>query len=157
LEDALSPTWSNVVGGQTAIRDAVRRELRFDSPEGKAYRLNEEIATLVVRPRGWHLEERHILVNGEPMSASLADAGLALFHNRAEWVGRGSGPFFYLPKMQAAAEARLWADVFDWAEERLGLPAGATRATVLIETIHAAFQMDEILHALGAHATGLNA
>jgi malate synthase len=157
LEDALSPTWANVVGGQAAIRDAVRRELRFDSPDGKAYRLNDEIATLVVRPRGWHLEEQHVRVGGRPMSASLFDAGLALFHNGAEWVRRDSGPFFYLPKLQAAAEARLWADVFDWAEERLGLPAGASRATVLIETIHGAFQMDEILHALGSHATGLNA
>jgi malate synthase len=157
LEDALSPTWSNVVGGQAAIRDAVRRELRFDSADGKAYRLNDAIATLVVRPRGWHLEERHVIVDGRPMSASLVDAGLALFHNGAEWVRRDSGPFFYLPKLQAAAEARLWADVFDWSEARLGLPAGATRATVLIETIHAAFQIDEILHALGAHATGLNA
>ena len=157
LEDALSPTWANVVGGQAAIRAAVRHDLRFDSPEGKAYRLNDRIATLVVRPRGWHLDERHVLVDGRPMSASLFDAGLALFHNGAEWVRRGMGPFFYLPKLQSAAEARLWADAFDWAETRLGLPAGATRATVLIETIHAAFQMDEILHALGPHATGLNA
>ncbi|HEY7131607.1 MAG TPA: malate synthase A [Candidatus Limnocylindrales bacterium] len=157
LEDALSPTWANVVGGQAAIRDAVRRELRFDSPDGREYRLNDAIATLVVRPRGWHLEERHAVVDGRPMSASLFDAGLALFHNGVEWVRRDSGPFFYLPKLQAAAEARLWADVLDWAEARLGLPAGASRATVLIETIHAAFQMDEILHALGPHATGLNA
>src|SRR6478752_206166 len=157
LEDALSPTWGNIVGGQAAIRDAVRRDLRFDSPDGRAYRLNDEIATLVVRPRGWHLEERHLLVDGRPMSASLVDAGLALFHNGAEWVRRDAGPFFYLPKLQAAAEAALWRDVFDWAEAQLGLPAGATRATVLIETIHAAFAMDEILHALGPHATGLNA
>jgi malate synthase len=157
LEDALSPTWANVVDGQAAIRAAVRGELTFDSPEGKSYRLKERIATLVVRPRGWHLEERHALADGRPVSASLFDVGLALFHNGAEWVRRQSGPFFYLPKLQAAAEARLWADVFDWAEARLGLPAGATRATVLIETIHAAFQMDEILHALGSHATGLNA
>src|SRR3954470_20939499 len=157
LEDALSPTWSNVVAGQAAIRDAVRRELQFESPDGRGYRLNDEIATLVVRPRGWHLEERHLLVDGRPMSASLVDAGLALFHNGSEWVRRESGPFFYLPKLQAAAEAGLWRDVFDWAEERLGLPAGASRATVLIETIHAAFQMDEILQALGSHATALNA
>ena len=157
LEDALSPTWANVVGGQKTIRDAVRRELTFDSPEGKSYRLADEIATLVVRPRGWHLEERHLVLHGRPLSASLVDAGLAIFHNGAEWVRRETGPFFDLPKLQAAAEARLWADVFDWSEARLGLPAGATRATVLIETIHAAFQMDEILHALGPHATGLNA
>ena len=157
LEDSLSPGWANVVGGQAAIRSAVRGELQFDSPEGKAYRLADGIATLVIRPRGWHLDERHALVDGRPMSASLFDAGLDLFHNGAERIRRGAAPFYYLPKLQAAAEARLWADVFDWAEGRLGLPAGATRATVLIETIHAAFQMDEILHALGAHATGLNA
>jgi malate synthase len=157
LEDALSPTWSNVVGGQAAIRDAVRRELGFVSPDGRTYRLNDEIATLVVRPRGWHLDERHLLVDGRPMSASLFDAGLDLFHNGAERMRRGVAPFFYLPKLQAASEARLWADMFDWAEERLGLPAGSVRATVLIETIHAAFQMDEILHALGSHATALNA
>jgi malate synthase len=157
LEDALSPTWANVIGGQAAIHAAVRRELRFDSPDGRAYRLNDEIATLVVRPRGWHLEERHLVVDGRPMSASLVDAGLTLFHNGAEWIRRDAGPFFYLPKLQAAAEAALWRDVFDWAEARLGLPAGATRATVLIETIHAAFAMDEILYALGPHATGLNA
>jgi malate synthase len=157
LEDSLSPGWANVVGGQVAIRSAVRRELRFDSPEGKPYRLNDDIATLVVRPRGWHLEERHVLVDGRPMSASLFDAGLDLFHNGAEHVRHGDAPFYYLPKLQAATEAALWADVFDWSEDRLGLPSGCTRATVLIETIHAAFQMDEILHALGPHATGLNA
>ncbi len=157
LEDSLSPGWANVVGGQIAIRSAVRHDLRFDSPEGKLYRLNDEIATLVVRPRGWHLEERHVLVDGRPMSASLFDAGLDLFHNGGERVRRGVAPYYYLPKLQAATEAALWSDVFDWSEARLGLPAGATRATVLIETIHAAFQMDEILHALGPHATGLNA
>jgi malate synthase len=157
LEDSLSPGWENVVGGQVAIRSAVRRELQFDSPDGKAYRLNDDVATLVIRPRGWHLEERHALVDGRPMSASLFDAGLDLFHNAGERVRRGNGPFYYLPKLQAAAEARLWADVFDWAEDRLGLARGSVRATVLIETIHAAFQMDEILHALGPHATGLNA
>jgi malate synthase len=157
LEDSLSPGWANVVGGQAAIRSAVRGDLRFDSPEGKAYRLNDRVATLVVRPRGWHLEESHVLVDGRPMSASLFDAGLELFHNGTERTARGGGPLYYLPKLQAATEAALWADVFDWAETRLGIPAGATRATVLIETIHAAFQMDEILHALGSHATGLNA
>jgi malate synthase len=157
LEDSLSPGWANVVGAQVAIRSAVRHELQFDSPEGKAYRLNDEIATLVIRPRGWHLEERHALVDGRPMSASLFDAGLDLFHNAGERARRGNGPYYYLPKLQAAAEARLWADVFDWAEDRLGLARGSVRATVLIETIHAAFQMDEILHALGPHATGLNA
>src|SRR5438034_5673370 len=157
LEDALSPSWANIVGGQAAIRAAVRGALRFDSPEGKAYRLGDRLATLLVRPRGWHLEERHALVAGRPMSASLFDAGLDLFHNAAERVRRGIAPYYYLPKLQAATEARLWADVFDRAEDRLGIPRGSVRATVLIETIHAAFQMDEILHALGPHATALNA
>jgi malate synthase len=157
LEDALSPTWANVVGGQAAIRDAVRGELNFTSPEGKAYRLGDRLAQLVIRPRGWHLEERNVVIDGVPASASLVDAGLFLFHNGAERIRRGTGPYFYLPKLQAASEAQLWADLFDWAEARLGLEAGAIRATVLIETIHAAFQMDEILHALGRHATGLNA
>jgi malate synthase len=157
LEDSLSPTWANVVGGQAALRHAVRHELVFDSPEGKAYSLNERVATLVVRPRGWHLDERHVVVDGRPVSASLFDTGLYLFHNAAERLGRGSAPYFYLPKLQSASEASLWAAVFQWAEERLGLQPGAIRATVLIETIHAAFQMDEILHALGPYAAGLNA
>jgi malate synthase len=157
LEDSLSPSWANVVGGQAALRSAVRHELTFDSPEGKAYRLNERIATLVVRPRGWHLDERHVLVDGQPISASLFDAGLYLFHNAAERERRGSAPYFYLPKLQSAREAGLWADVFAWSEQRLGVAPGSIRATVLIETIHAAFQMDEILHALGPSAAGLNA
>ncbi len=157
LEDALSPTWANVVGGQVALRDAVRGELAFTSPEGKAYRVGANPAQLVVRPRGWHLEERHLALDGRPLSASLVDAGLYLFHNGAERVRRGTAPYLYLPKLQAAAEASLWHDVFTFAEERLGIPPGSTRTTVLIETIHAAFQMDEILHALGPHAAGLNA
>jgi malate synthase len=157
LEDSLSPTWANVVGGQAALCSAVRHELTFDSPEGKAYRLNDRIATLVVRPRGWHLDERHVLVDGRPVSASLFDAGLYLFHNATERERRGTAPYFYLPKLQSAAEASLWAAVFAWAEERLGVAPGSIRATVLIETIHAAFQMDEILHALGPYAAGLNA
>jgi malate synthase len=157
LEDSLSPTWANVIGGQAALRDAVRHELVFDSPEGKAYRLNERIATLVVRPRGWHLDERHVAVDGRPVGASLFDAGLYLFHNAAERLRRGSAPYFYLPKLQSAAEASLWAAVFEWTEHRLDIPPGSIRATVLIETIHAAFQMDEILRALGPYAAGLNA
>jgi malate synthase len=157
LEDSLSPTWANVVGGQAALRAAVRRELTFDSPEGKAYRLNDELATLVVRPRGWHLIERHVLVDGTPISASLFDFGLYFFHNAAELLRRGSGPYFYLPKLEGRAEARLWNDVFVHAEEALGIPRGSIRATVLIETILAAFEMDEILHELREHAAGLNA
>ena len=157
LEDALSPTWANVVGGQQAIADAVRGTLAFTSPDGREYRLGERVATLLVRPRGWHLDERHLRVDGAPVSASLFDAGLYLFHNAAERVRRGTGPYFYLPKLQSAAEARLWADVFAHAEPALGIPRGSVRATVLIETIHAAFQMDEILHELGPYAAGLNA
>ncbi|MBA2720368.1 MAG: malate synthase A, partial [Chloroflexi bacterium] len=157
LEDALSPTWANVIGGQSALRDAVRGELAFTSPEGKAYRVGERPAQLVVRPRGWHLEERHLTLDGAPLSASLVDAGLYLFHNGAERIRRGTAPYFYLPKLQSAAEAGLWADVFRRAEDRLGIPAGSVRTTVLIETIHAAFAMDEILHALGPYAAGLNA
>ncbi|HET7472039.1 MAG TPA: malate synthase A [Candidatus Limnocylindrales bacterium] len=157
LEDALSPTWANVVGGQVALRDAVRGELTFTSPEGKAYRVGDRPAQLVVRPRGWHLEERHLRLDGRPLSAALVDAGLYLFHDGAERVRRGTAPYLYLPKLQAAAEAALWHDVFAFAEERLVIPRGSIRTTVLIETIHAAFQMDEILHALGPYAGGLNA
>jgi malate synthase len=157
LEDALSPTWANVVGGQAAIRDAVRRQLSYDSPEGKSYRLNEKIATLVVRPRGWHLEESHVLVDGVPLSASLFDFGLFLFHNGRELLERGSGPYVYLPKLEGHLEARLWNDVFWAAQSILGIPGGSIRATVLIESILAAFEMNEILHELREHAAGLNA
>ena len=157
LEDALSPTWENVVGGQAALRDAVRGQLAFTSPEAKAYEVGERPAVLLVRPRGWHLEERHLLVEGSPMSASLFDAGLYLFHNAAERLARGTGPYLYLPKLQSHLEARLWNDVFLWAQDALGIPRGSIRATVLIETIHAAFQMDEILWELREHSSGLNA
>jgi malate synthase len=157
LEDALSPTWANVVGGQLALKKAVRRELSFTSPEGKAYRLNDVVATLLVRPRGWHLVERHVLVDGLPMSASLFDFGLYFFHNAAETVARGTGPYFYLPKLESHREARLWNEVFVHAQTSLGIPRGTIRATVLIETILAAFEMDEILHELREHAAGLNA
>jgi malate synthase len=157
LEDALSPTWENVVGGQAALIDAVRRELTFESPEGKAYRLNERIATLLVRPRGWHLVESGVLVDGVPVSASLFDFGLYLFHNGVEALRRGSGPYFYLAKLENHAEARLWNQVFVHGQETLGIPRGSIRATVLIETILAAFEMDEILYELREHAAGLNA
>jgi malate synthase len=156
FEDALSPTWSNVVGGQLAVQDAVRRTLAFETPE-KSYRLDATTATLVVRPRGWHLEERHLLVDGRPVSASLFDAGLHLFHNAAEALERGSGPYFYLPKLESHLEARLWNDVFVHAQAAAGVPRGSVRATVLIETILAAFEMDEILFELREHAAGLNA
>jgi malate synthase len=157
LEDSLSPTWANVVGGQVALRSGVRRQLTFESPEGKSYRLGERLATLVVRPRGWHLEEAHVLVDGAPMSASLFDFGLCLFHNARESLDRGSGPYFYLPKLESHLEARLWNDVFVFAQERLDIPRGTIRATVLIETILAAFEMDEILYELREHSAGLNA
>jgi malate synthase len=157
FEDALSPTWANVVGGQAALIDAVRRQLEFSSPEGKEYRLNDEVATLVVRPRGWHLVERHIEVDGQPISGSLFDFGLYLLHSGAELLRRGSGPYFYLAKLQGHEEARLWNDVFVWAQDVVGVPRGSIRATVLIETIWAAFEMDEILYELRDHAAGLNA
>jgi malate synthase len=156
FEDALSPTWSNVVAGQAAVQDAVRRTLAFETPE-KGYRLDEKTATLLVRPRGWHLEERHLVVDGRPMSASLFDAGLHLFHNAAEALARGSGPYFYLAKLESHLEARLWNDVFVHAQAAAGIPRGSVRATVLIETILAAFEMDEILFELREHAAGLNA
>lgn len=157
FEDANSPTWANVLEGQVNLRDAIRRTIRFDNPDGRVYELNEKTATLVVRPRGWHLDECHVEVDDEPMSASLFDFGLYMFHNGAELIERGSGPYFYLPKLESHLEARLWNDVFVAAQEQLGIPAGTIRATVLIETIMAAFEMDEILYELRQHASGLNA
>jgi malate synthase len=157
FEDALSPTWENVVTGQWALREAVRRRLAFQTDE-KAYSLNPgELATLVVRPRGWHLEEGHVRVDGSPISASLFDFGLAFFHNARELLDRGSGPYFYLPKLESHLEAELWNEVFVAAQEALDIPQGSVRATVLIETILAAFEMDEILYELRDHAAGLNA
>ncbi|HEU4995567.1 MAG TPA: malate synthase A [Gemmatimonadaceae bacterium] len=157
LEDALSPTWSNVVDGQGALMDAVRRTLRFTSPEGKQYTLKDSLATLVVRPRGWHLDESHATVAGTPVSASLFDFGLYFFHNARETLARGTGPYFYLPKMESHLEARLWNDVFGFAQDSLGVPRGSIRATMLIETIYAAFEMEEMLYELREHAAGLNA
>ncbi|HEU5434765.1 MAG TPA: malate synthase A, partial [Thermomicrobiales bacterium] len=157
LEDASSPTWRNVVEGQHNLIDAVRRTISFTNPDGRVYALNETTATLLLRPRGWHLDERHVLVDGEPVSASLFDFGLYFFHNAAELIDRGSGPYFYLPKLQSHREARLWNDVFNAAQDRLGIPRGTIRATVLIETLPAAFEMDDILHELREHAAGLNA
>jgi malate synthase len=156
LEDSCSPTWANVVGGQRNLRDAVRRTLAMEAG-GKSYRLADRTATLVVRPRGWHLEERHLLLDGAPMSASLVDFGLYFFHNAQELIARGSGPYFYLPKMEGHREARLWNEVFVAAQEALGIPRGTVRATALIETLPAAFEMEEILYELREHAAGLNA
>jgi malate synthase len=157
FEDANSPGWHNMIEGQVNLKDAVRRTIEFTSPEGKKYELGEDPATLFVRPRGWHLDERHILVDGEPMSGSLVDFGLYTYHNAAELLGRGTGPYFYVPKLESHLEARLWNDVFVHTEGYLGIPAGSIRATVLIETILAAFEMDEILYELRDHSAGLNA
>ena len=157
LEDALSPTWANVIGGQAALFDAVRGTLAFDAPEGKVYRLGQRVAQLFVRPRGWHLAESHLRVDGEPISASLFDAGLYLFWNARERLARGTGPYLYLPKLESHLEARLWNDVFVWIQDALGIPRGSIRATVLIETLPAAFEMEEILFELREHSAGLNA
>src|SRR5438105_5376280 len=157
FEDALSPTWSNIVVGHQNLKDAVRRTLSFTSPEGKQYKLNQKIATLLVRPRGWHLPEKHVLVDGQPVSGSLIDFALTLFHNAREQLDRGTGPYFYLPKLESHLEARLWNDAFLLAQEALKIPRGTIRATVLIETLPAAFEMDEILYELRDHMSGLNA
>jgi len=162
LEDASTPHWGNVVGGQVVLRDATRRTLAFTSPEGKHYALRPEgdgdrLAVMVVRPRGWHLDEAHVRVDGAPAVGALVDFGLHFFHNAAELVARGSGPYYYLPKTESHLEARLWDDVFTHAQSELGLPHGTVRATVLVETIPAAFEMEEILYELRDHASGLNA
>lgn len=161
-EDATSPTWANIIGGQINLFDAIRRQIDFVSPEGKEYRLGEQTPTIVFRPRGWHLVEKHMrFVDApgiaSPASASLVDFGLYLFHNAHELIERGTGPYFYLPKLETHLEARLWDDVFTVSEELLGLPHGTIRATVLIETIPAAFEMEEILYELRDHCAGLNA
>jgi malate synthase len=159
FEDANTPHWENVVAGQVNVFDAVRRTITFTSPEGKRYELSNEgrLPTIVPRPRGWHLDEKHVLADGGPVAAAFVDFGLCFFHNAHELVARGSGPYFYLPKMESHLEARLWNDVFSFAENAIGMPYGTIRATVLIETIPAAFEMDEILYELRDHASGLNA
>src|SRR5437870_10483864 len=156
FEDANSPTWANMVEGQINLRDAIRRTISFTSPEGKDYQLKEQIAVLLVRPRGWRLPEKHMLVDGKPVSGSLFDFGLYFFHNAKELLARGSGPYFYLPKMENHLEARIWNDAFKLAQAELDVPHGTIRATVLIETIPAAFEMDEILYELRDHSAGLN-
>jgi malate synthase len=156
FEDANSPTWANNLEGHANLKDAVRRTISFASPEGKRYTLNPQPAVLFVRPRGWHLVEKHLLVDGRPISGSLFDFGLFFFHNAKQQIERGTGPYFYLPKLQGHLEARLWNDVFILAQDELGIPRGTIRATVLIETILAAFEMDEILWELREHSAGLN-
>ena len=155
-EDSLAPSWDNVIGGQANLRDAVARRIDFTSAEGKSYALKDKVAVLFVRPRGWHLEEKHLLVAGKPIPGALVDFGLYLFHNHRELANRGTGPYFYLPKMESHREARLWAEVFDFAERRLGIAHGTIKCTVLIETILAAFEMDEILFELRDYIVGLN-
>jgi malate synthase len=156
FEDSNAPTWSNMIEGQVNLRDAVNRTIEHTSPEGRRYRLNEKSATLLVRPRGWHLMEEHVLVDGAPIAGALFDFALYFFHNAKELISRGSGPYFYLPKLEGHLEARLWNDVFVTAQRELGIPQGTIKATVLIETVLAAFEMDEILHELREHSAGLN-
>ncbi len=156
FEDSHAPTWAATLEGQSNLRDAVNRVITFNSPEGKSYRLNDKTAVLLVRPRGWHLNEKHLLLDGEPISGSLFDFGLYFFHNAHNLIARGTGPYFYLPKLESHLEARLWNDVFVLAQELLGVPQGTIRATVLIENILAAFEMDEILWELREHSAGLN-
>jgi malate synthase len=157
LEDANTPLWENMVEAHLNLRDAIERRIDFTSPEGKTYALKDETATIVVRPRGWHLPEKHIVVDGERTSGSLTDFGLHFFHCAQPLLDKGLGPYFYLPKMESHLEARLWNDVFLHAQDALGLPRGTIRATVLIETFPAAFEMEEILYELREHSAGLNA
>jgi malate synthase len=157
FEDSNSPTWKNQIQGQVNLYKAIRRELSFINEAGKEYKLNDKIATLQIRPRGWHLDEKHVLVDGQRVSGGIFDFALVLFHNAHEQVARGAGPFFYLPKMESHLEARLWNDIFIMAQNEIGLPQGTIKATVLIETILATFQMEEILYELREHSAGLNA
>src|SRR5205807_348010 len=156
FEDSLSPTWENVVLGQANLRDAVNRTISFTSPEGKEYALNEKTATLLVRPRGWHLQEKHVLIDGKEIPGGLFDFGSYFFHNVKTLLAKGTGPYFCLPKLGSHLEARLWNDVFVLAQNELGIPQGTIKATVLIETILASFEMDEILYELREHSSGLN-
>ncbi|MGH8802982.1 MAG: malate synthase A, partial [Casimicrobiaceae bacterium] len=157
FEDANTPRWENNLQGHLNLRDAIRRRIDYVSPEGKAYRLDDEVATLFVRPRGWHLPEKHVNVDGRPMSGGIFDFALYFFHNARERLARGGGTYFYLPKLESHLEARLWNDIFVMAQDDLGIPRGTIKATVLIETIVAAFEMDEILYELREHSAGLNA
>ncbi|MBU9399454.1 malate synthase A [Burkholderia multivorans] len=156
FEDSNAPSWTNQIDGQINLKDAVRRTISLEQ-NGKSYKLNDKLATLIVRPRGWHLDEKHVTVDGQRVSGGIFDFALFLFHNAKELIARGSGPYFYLPKMESHLEARLWNDIFVAAQEAIGIPRGTIRATVLIETILAAFEMDEILYELREHSSGLNA
>ncbi|MEF9995435.1 MAG: malate synthase A, partial [Burkholderiaceae bacterium] len=156
FEDSNTPNWSNQIQGQINVRDAIRRTISLESG-GKSYQLNDKVATLLVRPRGWHLDEKHVTVDGQRVSGGIFDFALFLFHNAKELIARGSGPYFYLPKMESHLEARLWNDIFVMAQNEVGIPQGTIKATVLVETILAAFEMDEILYELREHSAGLNA
>jgi malate synthase len=157
FEDANTPSWSNMVEGQVNLVDAIRRTISFENPDGRTYRLDDQTATLLVRPRGWHLPEKHVLIDGQPVAGAFFDFGLYLFHNAAALLERGSAPYFYLPKLEGHQEARLWNDVFCFAQDALGIPRGTIKATVLVEVITAALEMDEILYELRDHSAGLNA
>jgi malate synthase len=157
FEDANTPTWQNMLEGQVNLIDALERTISFANPDGRTYRLNEQTATLLVRPRGWHLPEKHVLVDGSPIAGALFDFGLYFFHNARRLLERGSAPYFYLPKLESHREARLWNDVFVFAQDALGIPRGSIKATVLLEVVVSAFEMDEILYELRDHSAGLNA
>lgn len=157
FEDSNSPNWYNQIQGQINLRDAIRRQIDFTSEQGKRYALNEQTATLQVRPRGWHLDEKHVTVDGQRVSGGMLDFALFMFHNAKEQLTRGAGPFFYLPKMESHQEARLWNDIFNMTQDELGIPRGTIKATVLVETILATFEMEEILYELRDHSAGLNA
>ncbi|PIE83203.1 MAG: malate synthase A [Candidatus Contendobacter odensis] len=157
FEDSNSPNWFNQIQGQVNLKDAIRREISFTNEAGKEYRLDEKIATLQIRPRGWHLDEKHVLIDGQRVSGGIFDFALVFFHNAKEQIARGAGPFYYLPKMESHLEARLWNEIFVMAQDELGIPQGTIKATVLIETILATFEMEEILYELREHSAGLNA
>ncbi|HYY89726.1 MAG TPA: malate synthase A, partial [Chloroflexota bacterium] len=157
FEDANTPSWQNMVEGHINLVDAINRTIAFENPDGRTYRLNEETATLLVRPRGWHLPEKHLLVDGTPIAGAFMDFGLFLFHNARRVLDKGSAPYFYLPKLESHREARLWNDVFQLAQDTLGIPRGTIKATVLLEVVTSAFEMDEILYELRDHSGGLNA
>ena len=156
FEDSNSPTWKNIINGQINLRDAINKKISFTNSNGKHYALNDDTATLMVRPRGWHLEEKHVQFNGEPFSASIFDFAIYFYHNAQTLISSNSGPYFYLPKLENHLEARLWNNIFNMAQDELGIPRGTIKATVLIETIFAAFEMDEILYELRKHSAGLN-
>jgi len=156
FEDSNSPTWDNNINGQINLRDAINKTISFTNTNGKYYALNEKTATLMVRPRGWHLIEKHVYIDNEPVSASIFDFAMYFYHNAAKLIKNGKGPYFYLPKLESHLEARLWNDIFNMAQDELEISHGTIKATVLIETILAAFEMDEILYELREHSAGLN-